>query len=206
MSLCSSSLTGSRSFREVWRVCEPSGMVLDWLVLGCGVRDCSSRSGLPIRLSKCGYSCAVLVLDMVWNLAFVVVVVDVLLSTLSERSFTSLGHVSSLVLATAQQFTNASLTLSILKSRNQVFPKFSTTFDFSPPIFTTLLVSLDCTLVFCFQFCVFSTYHIFFCQVCVFYLVLRAFDIVGLYSYFRFDAEVFTKSYIIASENYLLHT
>ncbi|ESW18482.1 hypothetical protein PHAVU_006G044800 [Phaseolus vulgaris] len=56
------------------------------------------------------------------------------------------------VLATAQQFPNASLTLSISKSPNQVFPKFSTTFDFLPPIFTT---------------------------VCVFYLVLRALDTVG---------------------------
>ena len=42
----------SRSFREVWWVWGPSVMALDWLVVGCGVRDCSSLSGLSIRLSK----------------------------------------------------------------------------------------------------------------------------------------------------------
>jgi len=43
-----------------------------------------------------------------------------------------------------------------------------------------------------FRFRYFSTdFVFFFCQVCIFYLVLRALDTVGLYSYLRFDARAF---------------
>ena len=56
--LCSSSSVGSRPFQEVWWVWGfgwvdgPGGMALNWLVVGWGVRDCSSCSGLPIFCNK----------------------------------------------------------------------------------------------------------------------------------------------------------
>ncbi|CAJ1917432.1 unnamed protein product [Sphenostylis stenocarpa] len=50
--------------------------------------DCADRQSDDD--AECGYSRAVLVLDMVWNLAFVVVAASVLLSTLRERPSTPL--------------------------------------------------------------------------------------------------------------------
>ena len=52
--------------------------------------DCADRRSDDDDGSECGYSRAVLVLDMVWNLAFVVVAAGVLLSTLRERPSTPL--------------------------------------------------------------------------------------------------------------------
>ncbi|WVZ08037.1 hypothetical protein V8G54_021383 [Vigna mungo] len=52
--------------------------------------DCADGRSDDDDGAECGYSRAVLVLDMVWNLAFVVVATGVLLSTLSERPSTPL--------------------------------------------------------------------------------------------------------------------
>ncbi|KAK7377983.1 hypothetical protein VNO80_03419 [Phaseolus coccineus] len=52
--------------------------------------DCADRRSDDDDGAECGYSRAVLVLDMVWNLAFVVVAAGVLLSTLRERPSTPL--------------------------------------------------------------------------------------------------------------------
>ncbi|XP_047182864.1 E3 ubiquitin-protein ligase At1g12760-like isoform X2 [Vigna umbellata] len=52
--------------------------------------DCADGRSDDDDGAECGYSRAVLVLDMVWNLAFVVVAAGVLLSTLSERPSTPL--------------------------------------------------------------------------------------------------------------------